>query len=97
MPRLYQAYELDEGDVGEDPYYAQALIFGLDASTAFLFGQLSQRPLSRAYYVNAVRQLKEAGYTQFIYCAKERRKVLGGEPLHESLPGFWLVNIGKKQ
>lgn len=90
--RLLQVYALD-GELEKDPYYATAFGFALNTDTIYLFGQLAQKPLNRGEYQEIYKQLKDKGFTKFIYYSKERRKRLGGVALNEHLPGFWLVEL----
>ena len=94
VTRLIQEYVLEDGSVDDgDPYVGEAFIFGMDRFTAFLFGQLSTKKLNAQYYVDVRQRLIDAGYKRFIYQSKHRRRILGGEPLNDNLPGFWLVTL----
>lgn len=94
MHRLVHLYQLDEGKVeGVDPYFAQALAFGLDHEVCYLFGQLTQKPMTAEQYGEQFERLRSIGFKKFIYASKRRRKILGGEPLHPDLPGFWIADL----
>ena len=92
VPRLYSIYFLEKGKVEVDPYYAQASVFAFNDDICYLYGQLSQKPLTRAFYVNAFKNLKEKGFKKAIYYAPSKRRSLGGTPIEE-LPNFYCIDL----
>lgn len=90
---MYSVYFLEDGDtVNKSPYFATATIFALNAEIAYLYGQLSQKPLSTEFYTDAFNDLRELGFKKAIYYAPSKRRSLGGNPIEE-LPNFYCINL----
>ena len=93
VPRMYSVYFLEDGaTVHKSPYFATATVFALNDEVAYIYGQLSQKPLSRAFYTDAFNGLRELGFKKAVYFAPHKRKALGGTPI-EHLPNFYCINL----
>jgi hypothetical protein len=93
FPRMFSIRLLEDGSAVEtDPYFGQATVFALNSKIAYLYDQLSQKPLTRAFYKEAFRLLKGLGFEQAIYSAPNKRRSLGGVPIPE-MEDFYNISL----